>query len=113
MRFVDTSFWIALLSGRDRHHAAACALATSGPGPLLTTNHVVGETWTFVRRRHDHASAVACVSVLRDLPDLTILTLDEAVEDDAWRWLKRRIARSIRIVARGIWRPRRPVLTRK
>jgi predicted nucleic acid-binding protein len=90
VRFVDTSFWIALLSASDRHHREARRLAEAGAGPLLTTNHVTGETWTFIRRRHGYASAVACVRAVRDIASLTIVHVDEATEQDAWRWLERR-----------------------
>ncbi|HZV74696.1 MAG TPA: PIN domain-containing protein [Conexibacter sp.] len=89
MRFVDTSFWIALQSQRDRNHAAARSLVEGGLGPLLTSNHVVGETWTFVRRRYGHGGAVASVRALREVPSLTILHVEPEVEDDAWRWLSR------------------------
>ena len=49
MRFVDTSFWVALGLRKDAHHLEARALweMEAGRG-LITTNHVVGETWTFL-----------------------------------------------------------------
>ena len=46
MKFVDTSFWVALQLARDERHVAARELWQSAREPLLTTNHVVGETWT-------------------------------------------------------------------
>jgi predicted nucleic acid-binding protein len=98
VRFVDTSFWIALLSANDHRHREARRLAENGAGPLLTTNHVAGETWTFVRRRHGQASAVACLRALRDVPTLTIVHVDEATEQDAWRWLERRDEREYSFV---------------
>ena len=57
MRFVDTSFWVALQLARDDRHAMARDLWKSVRESLLTTNHVVGETWTFLRRRAGHAAA--------------------------------------------------------
>jgi uncharacterized protein len=98
VRFVDTSFWVALLSANDRHHREARRLAEAGAGPLLTTNHVVGETWTFVRRRHSYASAVACLRAIRDISSLTIVYVEEATEQDAWRWLERREERAYSFV---------------
>jgi uncharacterized protein len=98
VKFVDTSFWIALASARDRHHAEARALAERGLGPLLTSNHVVGETWTFVRRRHGHASATACVRAMRAVPALTVLHVEPGLEEDAWRWLERRDEREYSFV---------------
>jgi predicted nucleic acid-binding protein len=90
MRFVDTSFWIALLSEEDRHYDAAQALVRGGPGPLLTSNHVLGETWTWIGRRFGHGRAVACVRVVRAIPTLTVVHVDPEEEHDAWRWLRRR-----------------------
>ena len=90
MRFVDTSFWIALLSEEDRHFAAAQALVRDGLGPMLTSNHVVGETWTWIRRRFGHERDVTCVRTVREIPTLTVVHLDPEEEQDAWRWLARR-----------------------
>lgn len=90
MRFVDTSFWVALLSEEDRHFETAQKLARDGLGPLLTSNHVVGETWTWIRRRFSHERAVACVHSVRAIPTLTVVEVDSAEEQDAWRWLARR-----------------------
>ena len=98
MRFVDTSFWIALQSQPDRNHTAARSLLERDPGPLLTTNHVLGETWAVTRRRRGHAAAVAAVRAIRAVPTLAILHVDPDVEDDAWRWLNRRDEREYSFV---------------
>ena len=90
MKFVDTSFWIALQLERDANHEAADALIDQVLGPLITTNHVVGETWTFMRRWSSHAGAVEAVRRIRAIPTLTVVDVDSDVEDDAWRWLRRR-----------------------
>lgn len=98
MRFVDTSFWIALLSEEDRHYAAAQALVRGGPGPLLTSNHVVGETWTWIGRRFGHERAVASVRAVRAIPTITVVHVDPDEEQDAWRWLQRRDEREYSFV---------------
>lgn len=98
MRFVDTSFWIALLSEEDRHFAAAQRLARDGLGPLLTSNHVVGETWTWIRRRFGHERAIACVRSVRAIPTLTVVHVEPSIEDEAWRWLARRDEREYSFV---------------
>lgn len=90
MRFVDTSFWIALQSERDPNHEAADALTEQTLGPLITTNHVVGETWTFMRRWSGHGGASAALRRIHAVPTLTILHVDPEEEADAWRWLARR-----------------------
>ena len=67
MRFVDTSYWVALRLRRDANHEVAVRLWTPGLA-LLTTDHVVGETWTFLRRRDGHASAVAFIDAVEARP---------------------------------------------
>ena len=98
MRFVDTSFWIALQSDRDQNHAAAHTLVDQELGPLITTHHVVGETWTFMRKWGGHAGAVDALRRIRAVPTLTIVHIDPEVEDDAWRWLSRRDEREYSFV---------------
>jgi len=90
MIFVDTSFWVALRNRRDDHHAAARALLQSNASaPLISTNHVRGETWTFLRRRAGHASAAEFLDLIEDAVRLHIEHVDEATERDAISWLKR------------------------
>lgn len=88
MRFVDTSYWVALRLRRDANHGAAVRLWTPGQA-LLTTNHVVGETWTFLRRRDGHASAVAFLDAVELAEWLTVVHVDDAIERDARAWLRR------------------------
>ncbi|HKF19190.1 MAG TPA: PIN domain-containing protein [Candidatus Dormibacteraeota bacterium] len=90
MRFADTSFWFGLQERRDQRHEQAQALVRRGVGRVVTTNHVLGETWTLVRRRSGHAAAVGFLDRLQALPDVQIVHLDEAIEREAWRWLRAR-----------------------
>ncbi|MGH8995793.1 MAG: type II toxin-antitoxin system VapC family toxin [Acidimicrobiales bacterium] len=89
MRFVDTSFWVALQFRRDARHAAARAAWEAGAGPLLTTSAVLGETWTFLARRAGHQRAVRFLDAVSDLSQLSVRHVDEDVETEAWRWLRR------------------------
>ena len=89
MRFVDTSFWVALLLARDRNHEHAKTLWTADPGALLSTNHVLGETWTYLRRRADHASAVAFLVAAERSDRLSIEHVSPEAEAEALRWLRR------------------------
>ena len=84
MRFVDTSFWVALQFTRDQHYEEARILWADRTQSLVTTNHVIGESWTFLRRRLDHRAAVAFVQAARASSRLTIRMVDESAEDDAW-----------------------------
>ena len=89
MRFVDSSFWIAFTLRRDAHHAAARELWEAQETVLLTTNHVIGETWTFLRRRDGHALATRFRERTSASHELTVVHVDEDLEDEAWRWLRR------------------------
>lgn len=65
MIFIDTSFFFAVFSDRDRRHAQAMECLADfenrgRPGDLfLTTNHVVFETIALARSKAGHALAVA------------------------------------------------------
>lgn len=89
MRFVDTSFWVALRFRRDRRHPDARATWEKGRGPLVTSDLVLGETWTFLRRRAGHEHARKFYDAVRQLTELTVRHVDEDVVRDAWRWLVR------------------------
>lgn len=89
MRFVDTSFWVALQFRRDQHHQEAEELWRHQAVASVTTNHVLGETWTFLRRRLGHKEACRFLSAAGQSPTVMIRLLEEEVEEDAWRWLTR------------------------
>jgi predicted nucleic acid-binding protein len=88
MRFVDTSYWVALRLRRDANHRDAVRLWSPGQA-LLTTNHVIGETWTFLRRRDGHAPAVAFLDAVEAAGWLTVAHVDEGIEREARAWLRR------------------------
>jgi predicted nucleic acid-binding protein len=98
VRFADTSFWFGLQERRDARHPQARALVTRGVGRVLTTNHVVGETWTLLRRRSGHDAAVGFLDKLGALPEVEVLHVDEATEQEAWRWLRARSEREYSFV---------------
>lgn len=89
MRFVDTSFWVALLIPRDRHHAVAKGIWELHQEAAVATNHVIGETWTFLRRRAGHRAAVAFLLAAERSRHLAIAYVDQDLEAEAWRWLRR------------------------
>ncbi len=98
MRFADTSFWFGLQERHDGRHAQARELAARGVGRVVTTNHVVGETWTLLRRRSGHGAAVGFVDRLMALPGTEVVHVDEATEAEAWRWLRARPEREYSFV---------------
>lgn len=88
MIFVDTSFWIAYYNSRDAQHDDAVELLRrSGGTQLVTTNHVRGETWTFLRRRADHPLAVRFVDRLGHSTQVRTVFVSQRQEADALKWL--------------------------
>ena len=88
MKLVDTSFWIALFYPADAQHSAARNLWATADS-LLCTNHVLGETWTFLRRRRGHADALRAVDAIRRSPKVSPFQVEPALEEEAWNWLRR------------------------
>jgi uncharacterized protein len=54
--FVDTSVWYAAADRRDHDNARAKALLVESQ-PLVTSDHVLLETWTLLRNRIGRAAA--------------------------------------------------------
>jgi predicted nucleic acid-binding protein len=88
VRFVDTSFWVAHQFRRDTHHQTARRLWLAEREPLLSTNLIIGETWTHLNRRLGHYAALAFYNGIARSPTLTIVRVDEIIEAQAWLWLQ-------------------------
>lgn len=86
MIFADTSFWAALGNAADHWHPTAKALWNSRPRVVVTTNHVLGETWTLLNRRCGHRVA-ASVAAIRHSAAVTIDHVTAELEEEAWEWL--------------------------
>lgn len=54
----------------------------------MTTNHVRGETWTWLRSRTWHARAVEFLDSLEQRGHVQVENVPEEFEDDALRWLR-------------------------
>ena len=90
MIFVDTSFWVAQVNARDAHHDDATALlARYVDAGLVTSNHVRGETWTYLRRRAGHRHAVAFLDTVERSPRVRVMTVSDELEAQALGWLRR------------------------
>ena len=99
MIFADTSFWVVLRNSRDPHHGDAAALLTRhADDTLVTTNHVRGETWTFLRRRAGHGSAVSFLVTIEASPRVRIEYVDADIESSAIAWLRVRDEREYSFV---------------
>lgn len=89
MIFVDSSFFIAGSIERDRHHEDALLLFGKVAGRrIVTTNHVRGETWTWLRSRTWHQRAVEFLDGLEKLGHVQVNCLSEDLEDQALDWLR-------------------------
>lgn len=90
MIFVDSSFWIAMAARRDGRHEQAIALLAERPeAALLTSNHVRGETWTFLRSRYGHSVASSFLESTERSDRLRVAFVSSELERDAWAWLHR------------------------
>jgi predicted nucleic acid-binding protein len=97
--FADTSFWVALRNRRDpRHEEATTLLRLHGDRGIVTSNHVRGETWTYLRRRAGHGPAVAFLDSLERSPRVRILPVSEKQEGEALRFLRQRDEREYSFV---------------
>lgn len=90
--FVDTGAWFALQVSDDRWHReaeAALRAALARGHLLLTTNLVVGETYTLLRRTQGHEAAFRFVETLDRSPRLSQLHVDEDLERETFALLRR------------------------
>lgn len=89
MTFVDSSYWIARFVSRDSRHEEARTLSRIlRERRLATTNLVVGETWTYLRRKRGHHEAMAWFDGLATRLALQVVPIDRELEAEAWGWLR-------------------------
>lgn len=80
LAFVDTSALIALYDRRDTHHQHVRACLEKWDGELVTTNAVIGETYTFLRYSGHGALAQR---ILREAPPFAVEPFNASEEADA------------------------------
>ena len=89
MIFVDSSYFIAEVLPRDGRHPFAAVLASRhAADTLATTNLVLAETWTFVRRRADHRLAIRWLDTVLAARRIAVERVDEELDAEAWAWLR-------------------------
>lgn len=84
MIFVDSSAWFAVFSRRDANHAAATRALRSFREPLLTSDYIVDETLTLLRRRGENHRAVVFGKRVVDGDWATVVSISEQDFSAAW-----------------------------
>ncbi len=90
--FVDTGGWVAIQIPNDRWHRQAAGVlraAVERGHPLVTTNHVLGETYTLLRREQGHAAAWKFLDGVAKSGRLDRVHVDEPTEHEAGQLLRR------------------------
>jgi uncharacterized protein len=94
VRFADTGWWVAWALPADARHNDALDMlrSLSRSEQILTTNLVAGETWTFLRRKDSHRTALGFLDRLDTLTVAGRLVVHRVTDDQdaaAWEWLRR------------------------
>jgi uncharacterized protein len=89
--FADSSFFIAFLIEKDqRHEAAVQLLEQLGDRRIVTTNHVRGETWTWLCSKARRSRAVDFLdSIGGERQRIEVARVSEEQEEGALAWLCR------------------------
>ncbi|MBI4701024.1 MAG: type II toxin-antitoxin system VapC family toxin [Deltaproteobacteria bacterium] len=90
--FVDTGAWYALQVPDDAWHAQAAqtlARVVARALPLVTTNLVVGETYSLLVRTHGTTVARRFLQAVAGSPRLIRVFVDEATEREGYELLRR------------------------
>lgn len=88
--FVDSSAWIALYNPQDQHHAAIVPVWQSlakKPVSLVTSDYVLDEVYTFLRRRAGLQACMAFNSLVVSSSVLNVLDVTPTLRHQAWEIL--------------------------
>jgi predicted nucleic acid-binding protein len=84
--FVDSGAWLALADRRDQWHGRATAVypqILQQWTRLVTTNLIIAESYTLIRRRLGHTPAIQFLSSLRQTTRLLKIYADENLDAQA------------------------------
>lgn len=93
--FFDTGAYIALTDASDQFHTDASELArriAASRLPRVTTNYVLAEAYTWMRRKLGHAALVAFGTNIRrdvDADRLKIMYVDSALDEAGWEIMQK------------------------
>lgn len=85
--FVDTSAWYALQITDDANHEKARDIfprLLKKSGKLITSNHVIGETYTLLRMSRGYDAAMRFIRLIRESPRLEEYFADQEMERKAY-----------------------------
>ncbi len=63
--YVDTSAWVSLANSAEASHERVVAAMGDRQGRLVTSDHVLHETWTVMRYRHGFEPAERLINGIR------------------------------------------------
>ncbi len=89
--FVDSSAWYALADADDKHHHTAEAFLNQALKiytRLVTSNGVVGETYTLIRTRLGYREAWEFITRVRSSSQLEMVFINEMIESQAYILLR-------------------------
>jgi len=90
--FIDTGAWFALQVTDDRHHRSAretCPVLLGKFQTLVTTNHVIGETYTLLRTVKGYREARTFLEILDRSPRLERYFVTQELERETLALLHR------------------------
>jgi len=90
--FVDSSAWYALADADDKYHSSARAFLSQALEVytrLITSNCVVGETYTLIRTRLGYREAWEFIARARSSSRLEVIFINEVMESEAYRLLRK------------------------
>lgn len=91
-QFVDAGAFIAITDKSDQYHSRAAAYfrkLLESQQPLLTTNFIVDETYTRLKRRLGADAAITFGEATRKSDQLEVIIVDEKIETRAWEVFKK------------------------
>lgn len=63
--YVDTSAWVSLADASEASHERVAVALRERRGRLISSDHVLHETWAVMRHRHDFGAAETLVGAIR------------------------------------------------
>ncbi len=90
--FVDTGAWFAVQAVDDSYHEVSCRVLSSlvdAAAALVTSNLVIGETYTLLRLSKGYREAKRFLDTLSQSKKLERLFISEAIERSAYEILHR------------------------